>query len=123
MITTIFILLFVYQIKHLLCDYFFQGRYMLGKFKEEGWELPLTAHAATHLLGTFLIAVCVGASLPVVIAVALLDFGIHFIVDKIKVEASRSTDHSKPEFWWYLGIDQMAHHLTHYVIIAILVLL
>lgn len=25
-------------------------------------------------------------------------------------------------FWWALGIDQMAHHLTHYAIIAILVL-
>jgi hypothetical protein len=96
---------------------------MLGKFKVEGWELPLTAHAATHLVGTFLIALCMGVSFQIMIAVALLDFGIHFIVDKVKVEASRSTDYSKPEFWWYLGIDQMAHHLTHYAIIAILVLL
>jgi hypothetical protein len=96
---------------------------MLGKFKKEGWELPLTAHAGTHLVGTFFIALFAGAALPLIIAVALLDFVIHFIVDKVKVEASRSTDHSKKEFWWYLGIDQAVHHLTHYAIIALLVLL
>lgn len=29
---------------------------------------------------------------------------------------------SNKYFWWALGADQMAHHLTHYAIIAILVL-
>ena len=95
---------------------------MLGKFKKEGWELPLTAHAGVHFLGTLIIGLFF-APIQIVLACALLDFGVHFVVDKIKVEASRSTDHSKANFWWYLGIDQMAHHLTHYLIIAILVLL
>lgn len=121
MLTTIFLLLIAFQLKHFLCDYPLQGRYMLGKFKKEGWEIPLAAHAAVHFVGTFLIAIFFG--FKIALAVAALDFFVHFVVDKIKVEASRSTDHSKPEFWWYLGLDQMAHHLTHYAIIAILVLL
>jgi hypothetical protein len=29
---------------------------------------------------------------------------------------------SNTYFWWALGADQMAHHLTHYAIIAILVM-
>ncbi|QXO12015.1 hypothetical protein pEaSNUABM44_00319 [Erwinia phage pEa_SNUABM_44] len=94
---------------------------MLGKFNKEGWELPLAAHAGVHFIGTFLIALFFG--FWIALTVAVLDFVIHFVVDKIKVEASRKTDHGKPEFWWYLGLDQMAHHLTHYMIIAILVLL
>ena len=121
MISTIFILLILFQIKHFVCDYPLQGRYMLGKFKEEGWELPLAAHAGVHFLGTFLIGFFFGFWIAV--GVALLDAAIHFVVDKVKVEASRSTNHSEPQFWWYLGLDQMAHHLTHYLIIALLVLL
>ncbi len=121
MIGTIFLLLILFQIKHFVCDYPLQGRYMLGKFKQEGWELPLAAHAGIHLLGTFLISVFFG--FWIAIAVALLDFTVHFIVDKVKVEASRSTNHSEAKFWWYLGLDQMAHHVTHYAIIALLVLL
>jgi len=122
MISTIFILLFLYQIKHFLCDYIFQGKYMLGKFNKVGWELPLTAHAGTHFLGTLLIGLFF-STVPVALFCAVLDFAIHFVVDKCKVEASRTTNTSEAKFWWYLGIDQMAHHLTHYVIIAILVLL
>lgn len=121
MIFTLFILLIAFQIKHFVCDYPLQGTYMLGKFKKEGWELPLTAHAAVHFIGTFLIGLFFG--FKIALAVAALDFVVHFIVDKVKVEASRTTDSTKPQFWWYLGLDQMAHHLTHYVIIAILVLL
>lgn len=121
MIETIFLLLVIFQLKHFLCDYPLQGRYMLGKFKKEGWELSLAAHAGVHFLATFAIGLFFG--FQIALAVAVLDFGVHFVVDKIKVEASRKTDHSKPEFWWYLGLDQMAHHLTHYIIIAILVLL
>ena len=118
---TIFLLIILFQIKHFICDYPLQGRYMLGKFKETGWELPLAAHAAVHFIGTFLIAVLFG--FWIAIAVATLDFVVHFVVDKVKVEASRKTNHSEPQFWWYLGLDQMEHHLTHYLIIALLVFL
>lgn len=119
--STIFLLLILFQIKHFVCDYPLQGRYMLGKFNKEGWELPLLAHAGVHFIGTFLIAWFFG--LWIAVGVALFDFVVHFVVDKVKVEASRKTNHSEPQFWWYLGLDQMAHHLTHYAIIAILVLL
>lgn len=121
MISTILILLVLFQIKHFVCDYLLQGKYMLGKFNKEGWELPLFCHAAVHFVGTFLIGIFFGIDLA--FAVAAMDFGIHFVVDKIKVEASRNTDYTKPKFWWYLGLDQMAHHLTHYAIIAMLILL
>jgi len=125
----IFLLLVIFQLKHFLADYPLQTPYMLGKMKATGWKLPLAAHAAVHALITFTIAfVFLDLSyLPDVILfaslLAMLDFTIHFLVDRVKASPSLAGKF-KPEqsyFWWALGADQMAHHLTHYFIIAILV--
>lgn len=115
----IFALLLAFQLKHYLCDYPLQGKYMLGKFKEKDWEIPLTAHAFVHFLGTFLIAIFFG--FEIALGVALLDFAIHFIIDRLKVKYSKGLETNNSKFWHYLGLDQMGHHLTHYVIIFILI--
>lgn len=119
MISTIFILLFLFQIKHFLCDYIFQGSYMLGKFNKVNWEVPLAMHCLVHFIGTFIIASFFSFNYAIVLS--CLDFIIHFIVDKGKVELSRSTNHSEAKFWHLLGLDQMIHHLTNYLIIAVLI--
>ncbi len=127
----VFWLLIAFQIKHFLCDYPLQGKYMLGKFKPDfrDWFHPLFCHATVHMVGTGLIymgAVWVGIAkntwwlglLP------LADGAIHFTVDRIKASPNM-LGRWKPDnryFWWALGADQMAHHLTHYAIIAVLVL-
>lgn len=113
MALTIFSLLVVYQIKHFLADYPLQGSYMLGKFKGGlGWILPLAAHTLVHGLFTFAIVIvyknCVwiedslflnGApsltitsihfplvkgSLQLATKLAIFDFSVHFIMDRIK---------------------------------------
>ena len=172
----IWILLVVYQIKHFLADYPLQTPYMLGKFKKyPDFIHPLATHASVHALFTMLIAICCGHIGPVASALALFDFTVHFIVDRIKAspdllgrfhaitkkdyemhlrdvqhledmiknesyrdQTGQSVEHyegrlskcknefaltmkSNVRFWWALGADQMAHHLTHYVIIYILV--
>lgn len=110
------ILIAVFQLKHFIADYLLQGKYMLGKFKLVGWELPLFAHASVHMAMTFLI---VFFYLPFWMALILsvFDMMIHFAIDRLKVVLSRDYDSSKDkEFWWWLGADQMAHHYTHYAI-------
>lgn len=110
------ILILVFQVKHFLADYIFQGKYMLGKFKLVNWELPLAAHSAVHMGMTFMIAL---AYIPIQYAalVAVADMVIHFIIDRVKVVFSRDYDSAvDKEFWWWLGADQMAHHVTHYAI-------
>jgi len=87
----IWILLIIFQFKHFIADYLFQGKYMLGKFKNTGWVLPLAAHCGVHWLFTFWI---VGFSLPgnidyntgtiLLFGLPTLDFTIHFIMDRIK---------------------------------------
>lgn len=134
----IWLLLVLYQVKHFVCDYPLQGKYMLGKFKPyPDFILPLAAHALVHVLGTFLIAVfLVGPTMAV--ALGLLDGVIHFAVDRVKASPSMlgrfkpltketyptSTDAEKKSnvlFWWSIGADQMVHHLTHYALIALII--
>jgi hypothetical protein len=82
MVTTIFVLLIVYQIKHFLADYPLQGAYMLKKFMG-GWQwvLPLAAHAGVHGLFTLAITLLVN---PVLWWLALVDFVAHFVMDRVK---------------------------------------
>lgn len=95
---TIFALLVIYQIKHYIADFPLQNSYMLGKFKYEGWALPLLAHVAVHGLFTFIISFgyivfkyqnrdvefMYPGILILCIIPALFDMTIHFIMDRIK---------------------------------------
>ncbi len=83
--TLIFALLIAYQIKHFLADYPLQNKWMLGKFKHEGWKLPLAAHAGVHALFTLGIVLCVpNTTLLLAGLLAAFDFVVHFTMDRIK---------------------------------------
>jgi Protein of unknown function (DUF3307) len=84
-----FILLFLFQIKHFLADYPLQGKFMLGKFLP-GWKfvLPLVAHCAVHAAFTAGIVWLARKISPGIAPenywLALQDFIVHFIMDRIK---------------------------------------
>ena len=118
---TLFGLLIAFQIKHLLADYFLQGRYMLGKFNP-GWDFfgPLAAHAGTH--GSMTLAIVCFFD-PGFWWLAAVDLVTHFVIDRVKAGPrwfGRFSDKSKPMYWWILGSDQALHHCVHYGIIAVL---
>lgn len=146
----IWLLLVIYQLKHFVCDYPLQGKFMLGKFKPfPDCLLPLVAHAGVHGVATFLIASAFSSKSA--FWLALLDFTVHGVVDYLKANpglGGRWSALSKDEFkkilsyqapgadmisedkqriqgntyfWWALGADQAAHHLTHYALIALMV--
>lgn len=133
MISDLFGLLILFQCKHFIADYPLQGRYMLGKFKTgTAWIMPLVCHAMVHNLFTFII--CLGYLLYrapgpnlqwgiLCLCLAWGDFIIHFVVDRIKASPNMlgRFEIKDPRFWWALGADQMAHHLTHYFIIFALI--
>lgn len=185
MLTAIFTLLLLYQLKHFLADYPLQRPWMLGKFLP-GWQfvVPLAAHCAVHGLMTFGIAVVYSGRPWFALTLAALDFTVHFLMDRIKaspkwmgrwkpltasgymqaqkivtgagcsrreydcgdvrcdVHHANCAQHLGPEcwhgsefetvearrklrsnrlFWDALGVDQMVHHLTHYLIIFLLI--
>lgn len=155
----IWVLLAIFQLKHLFADYFLQGRMMLGKFlPHPDYIMPLFCHCLVHSAFTWVIAMFFKPDHAVLIAT--LDGSIHFIVDRIKAApnlggrfnalskneysqvmtnmkyfeqfpGTTTTHCTKPQeeakllsnkyFWWTLGLDQMAHHLTDILVIFILI--
>lgn len=141
----IWTLLLLYQLKHWLADYPLQTQYMLGKFKSgRDWIAPLALHASVHAGMTGWIASMFAPTIA--LELALVDFVVHFAVDRVKArspwkalsakeylhwqsmavngeltprgECDRlKAFRSNVYFWWALGADQLAHHLTHYYII------
>src|ERR1041384_1569844 len=84
--TTLFLLLVAYQVKHFLADYPLQtNRYMLGKFRKGwGFVLPLLSHVAVHAFGTAAISLAFGASISMAVRLALFDAAVHFVMDRVK---------------------------------------
>lgn len=120
--TTLFALLFAYQVKHFLADFALQTRWMLGKFRAD-WSFfwPLAAHAGVH--GALTLAICLVVD-PELWWLCLVDGVSHFILDRIKAGPrwlGRFDDKNDWPFWWAIGSDQMAHHLVHYLCIYMLV--
>ena len=121
-IELIFTLLIVFQIKHFICDFPLQGKFMLGKFKP-GWDfvLPLAAHSGVQALGTLLVTLLFA---PELCFLAPIDFTLHFIIDRLKADKRLlgRWNPQQPYFWWALGFDQCLHHITHYGFILVILL-
>lgn len=122
------VLLVVFQVKHLIADYYLQFPYMYeNKGKPTGWINPLLDHTIVHAGFTWVIALifigavidCQLTALTVSFAIALFDLATHFVTDRWK--ATRKTDPSQAFFWTSLGIDQMIHHLVGIAIAYFLV--
>lgn len=117
-IENVFILMIIFQLKHYAADYIFQYNYMLKKVSPS-WEfvVPLTLHCVVHAALTLVVVLFVA---PHLWWLSLVDFIIHFFLDRFRSGPKylgRFKDPHKSSFWWILGADQMAHHLTHIWII------
>lgn len=110
----LFSLLIIFQIKQCLADFYWQRPYMLNKTRP-GWDFiyPLALHCLVHALCT--LAICLWAR-PEYWWLAAVDFAVHFLIDRFRSSPrflGRWNDATKSVYWWILGADQMAHHLTH----------
>ena len=87
MVTIIFTLLVVYQLKHFAADFILQswpiGHYCLGKFKP-GWDFvpPLLVHVGIHAAMTLYIVMWMGR--PELYWIAFVDGSVHFVMDRLK---------------------------------------
>ncbi len=109
-----FVLAVVFQVKHFVADFPLQTRYMLQK-TAASWAFmrPLGLHCFIHAALTLAIAAWIR---PELWWLALVDFGTHFIMDRVKSGPRYLGRYSNPQtsaFWLALGFDQMAHHITH----------
>lgn len=121
-LTTIFTLLVIFQIKHFVADFPLQFPYMLRKFSPK-WDffVPLSLHCAVHAVLTLVICFVYN---PALWWLAIVDFVVHFVMDRIKSGPrylGRFNDFNRSAFWITFGLDQMVHHLTHLYIVWVLV--
>lgn len=109
----------LFRVKHFMADYFLQTTWMVrGKEKDSGWVTALFTHAAVHAGGTTAIA---AAFAPSMIFLGTIDLFLHAGIDRTKA-AWRRLEPSQPAFWWAHGIDQEAHHLTHFAYVLAITL-
>lgn len=130
---TVFTLLIVFQVKHFIIDYIvqFSRPDSMKKFESTGWVWPLFKHANDHgmasafIVSTVLYAIGT-AWLPLIVlslGAYLFDLIVHFIMDRIKASPNMLGKYHYPdkEYFYSLAVDQSVHHVTHYVIIMVLV--
>lgn len=109
-------LLFLF-IKHFICDFPLQTSPWMYENKGKYWHLGGIAHSAVHAVGTWLILYYfIGANAW---QFALLDFVIHYHVDWLKIYCNKRFNYQPNHngFWLLLGLDQLLHHLTYFLIV------
>lgn len=109
----------LFRLKHFMGDYLLQTSWMArGKERTEGWATALFAHAGVHALGTMAIA---AAFAPSMMILGTIDLFLHAGIDRAKASCRWLTP-NQPAFWWAHGIDQEAHHLTHFAYVLAITL-
>lgn len=107
--------------KQFVADFLLQTGWMAhGKERAVDWLAPLGVHAGVHGLATAAIALWLA---PHLAWLALVDFVVHFGVDRAKALANRrlGATPDRSVFWWLIGLDQTLHHATHLGFVVVLV--
>lgn len=122
--TTVLVLVFLLQVKHLVADFFLQNEYMLSgrdRYLHGGRAL----HVALHIVGTVLVLVAVGTPIFATLVVAIVEFVLHYHIDwgKSALNHRRGLTPSDPVYWRALGVDQALHHATYIAIAGALLIL
>ena len=113
-VSTVLILLCLLQIKHMFVDYFLQTPRML-EGRGTYWHLGRAQHAGVHVLGSVLAFLLVGAPLPFIAVIAVLEWIVHFNIDWGKARYSEIKGYGPHEagYWRANGFDQALHQLTY----------
>ncbi len=109
------------QIKHFVCDYPLQTHYQLqhkGTYGHPGGVL----HSGIHALFTIPAFLLMTPTLPVGAAIVVGEFLLHYHIDWTKQQVMMRTGWQSADraFWWGIGADQLAHHLTYLGIATVL---
>ena len=119
----------LFLVKHFLCDFPIQIQTPWMFLNKGTYGHPGgIVHALIHAVVSLPILVFLACGLPVPLApmlfVAFLEFLIQYHMDWFKVWWCRDQGYeakTHPQFWWWLGIDQLVHGLTYVGIIWLFV--
>ncbi len=110
------------QVKHFLFDFVFQTPYQFrnkGIYGHPGGLLHAGLHAFGSLPALFVLQ---GANTALLAGIVAAEFVVHYHVDWLKERVTRTHGWTSEDagFWFALGADQLAHHLTYTAILVVL---
>lgn len=122
MITEVLIILALLFVKHWYVDFVNQSMDEVASKGNYGEWLGIR-HSLKQGLGTFLVFFLTDLSLVMCVILALIDFAIHYHTDWAKININRKKHYTveTPEFWMWLGVDQLIHSFTYLFLIWIVV--
>jgi hypothetical protein len=114
LIGTVFVLLILFQVKHMFADYFLQTPKMLSG-RLEYWHMGRAQHSAVHAAGSVIAFAIVGAPPAFIIAVCAVEWVVHFHIDwgKARYSDTKGLTPDKAGFWRAAGTDQFLHQITY----------
>jgi Protein of unknown function (DUF3307) len=117
-------LLSLFQIKHLVCDFFLQAPYQYlnkGKYGHPGGLL----HVGIHCMGSIWVMAACRPDLHRMFWLIIGEAIIHYHVDWAKIQIGDKFNWKPTNsdyFWWLLGIDQFVHQITYVVMVYFLLI-
>lgn len=116
--STLLILLCLFQLKHMLADYFLQTRAML-EGRSEYVHIGRFVHAGVHAAGSLIALVLVGSSIMLILPMVLVEWAVHFHIDwgKGRYTAALNLTPQDAGYWRAIGVDQALHQLTYVAMI------
>ena len=115
---TSLVFFYLLTVKHAIADLHLQARLNNRGSKADLRTPRLWLHCLDHSLLTFFVALLV-VDIPLAIALSLLDFVLHFVIDYTKtiIQKKNGVDYNSKEYWFYASIDQIAHFTTYFIIV------
>jgi hypothetical protein len=113
----IFILLILLFVKHYIADFWYQPPWQWQNKGTYGHPGGIV-HSGQHVVITmFTLAAVIGDRIPwlTVLAICVAEFMIHYHMDWFKMWWTKKQGYTSagPQFWVWLGIDQLVHSLTY----------
>lgn len=111
------VILCLLQIKHFLADFVWQTNRMISEKGVYGARHGLY-HSGLHALGTFIAFFWIHPGIG--ISAAIIDFVAHYHIDWAKINITRHNNYTPAEgkFWFWFGLDQLAHQITYLFLVG-----
>lgn len=114
MFDSIFILLALLFAKHWYIDFVNQSMEEVNGKGIYG-NAHGVMHSIKHGLATFIIFAFFTVSFNFSVIIGVIDFVLHYHIDWSKININKKYNYTteNPQFWCWLGADQLAHSLTY----------
>lgn len=118
MYNEIFFILGLLFIKHWYIDFVDQSMDEVNSKGNYGEWLGIR-HSVKHGLGTMLVFALFNFNVIDCMLLGIVDFVIHYHTDWAKININRKKNYTveTPEFWAWLGLDQLVHSLTYLLLV------